>query len=127
MDFTTPDKTLVVSVKVAELRKRGYASFEHWSATTNHIYIARDMSYYVPGAKKSKWANPFKVGKDGTLEEVCRKYREYVLRTPELFNSLHELRGKVLGCWCKPNFCHGDVLVALLDEFYPFNEDIIYV
>jgi hypothetical protein len=27
-----------------------------------------------------------------------------------------ELKGKVLGCWCKPDACHGDVLAELADE-----------
>jgi hypothetical protein len=27
--------------------------------------------------------------------------------------SLDELRGLVLGCWCAPRPCHGDVLVRL--------------
>lgn len=27
-----------------------------------------------------------------------------------------ELRGKVLGCWCKPLDCHGDFLKAVADE-----------
>lgn len=30
-------------------------------------------------------------------------------------NSLHELNGKVLGCWCAPGPCHGDVLVELFE------------
>lgn len=30
---------------------------------------------------------------------------------------LLELRGKVLGCWCKPKACHGDVLVKLIEEY----------
>jgi hypothetical protein len=32
-------------------------------------------------------------------------------------NSLHELKGKTLGCWCKKkssDACHGDVLVELI-------------
>ena len=29
---------------------------------------------------------------------------------------LHELNGTTLGCWCKPNPCHGDVLVKLVQE-----------
>ena len=33
-------------------------------------------------------------------------------------NSLHELKGKQLGCWCKPGVCHGDVLVKLYNEKY---------
>lgn len=112
-------KTKVVSVKVAELRKIGISSFEEWAKNPDHVYIARNMSFYVPGTFQSKWHNPFKVGKCGTVEEVVEKYKQHVLRTPALFNSLPELRGKVLGCWCKPNFCHGDILVELLETYFP--------
>ncbi|MGD9564460.1 MAG: DUF4326 domain-containing protein [Pyrinomonadaceae bacterium] len=28
---------------------------------------------------------------------------------------MEELRGKVLGCWCSPKVCHGDVLARLLN------------
>ena len=33
--------------------------------------------------------------------------------------SLDELKDKVLGCWCHPELCHGDVLVELIkmEEF----------
>jgi hypothetical protein len=27
-----------------------------------------------------------------------------------------ELKGKVLGCWCKPLDCHGDILKAVAEE-----------
>lgn len=27
-----------------------------------------------------------------------------------------ELRGKVLGCWCAPKMCHGDVLAELAER-----------
>lgn len=30
--------------------------------------------------------------------------------------KLLELKGKRLGCWCKPAPCHGDVLVELIEE-----------
>ena len=30
--------------------------------------------------------------------------------------SLPELKGKVLGCCCAPQACHGEVLVRLADE-----------
>ena len=30
--------------------------------------------------------------------------------------KLSELKGKRLGCWCKPAPCHGDVLVELIEE-----------
>jgi len=37
---------------------------------------------------------------------------------PELLKELEKLRGKILGCWCKPKACHGDVIIELLDENY---------
>jgi hypothetical protein len=30
--------------------------------------------------------------------------------------SLDELEGKTLGCFCKPKPCHGDVLLELLSQ-----------
>lgn len=78
------------------------------------VYIGR-WNPRVP--INSKWANPFVIGKDGTREEVIKKYREYITNNSKLLSELHELRGKTLGCWCKPNHaCHGDVLVELIDR-----------
>jgi hypothetical protein len=49
-------------------------------------------------------------------EEAVSKYREWILQQPHLLDKLESLRGKTLGCWCKPKACHGDVLVQLLRE-----------
>jgi len=73
-----------------------------------------DNAVYI--GRPSKWGNPFKIGRDGNREEVIKKYREYILNRPDLLESLHELRGKVLACWCAPQPCHGDVLLELLKE-----------
>jgi len=73
-----------------------------------------DYDVYI--GRPSKWGNPFSIGKDGTRKEVIQKYQNYIIANDELMNDLHELEGKVLGCWCKPNACHGDVLVKLLDR-----------
>src|SRR5215210_4916029 len=63
----------------------------------------------------SKWANPWHARRDGTHEERRAKYRVYLLEHAALRAALPELRGTVLGCWCKPEACHGDVLAALAD------------
>ena len=56
----------VINVKKNELKKLGYNDLEHWlQASPQHLYIGRDMTYYVPGATGSKWANPFKVDAHG--------------------------------------------------------------
>lgn len=79
------------------------------------VYIGRQMNMGGWNLTKSKWANPYKVGKDGNIFEVLDKYEQHI-RTTSLYNELEELRGKELGCWCKPDPCHGDVLIKLLNE-----------
>ena len=78
---------------------------------TRHLYIGR-KTWCASG---SKWQNPYRVKVYGT-EESLRLYEAHVRHTPSLWNSLHELEGKILGCWCKPRGCHGDVLIRLLEE-----------
>lgn len=71
----------------------------------------------------SKWGNPFS-HKEGTLaehvvgsrEEAIAKYEEYLLNNQELVDALPELKGKILGCWCKPKACHGDILLNLANS-----------
>ena len=82
------------------------------------VYIGRaNPRYRLP---KSNWSNPFKIGRDGTREEVIAKYRAWLMERPELLARVGELRGKVLACWCKePDrevACHGDVLAELANE-----------
>lgn len=66
--------------------------------------------------RPSKWGNPFEIGKDGTRKAVIEKYKSWIQTQPELLASLNELDGKVLGCWCTPLPCHGEVLLELLAE-----------
>ncbi len=76
------------------------------------VYIGR-WNAKIP--VKSKWHNPFR---DGTKEENIAKFKEYLLNNDELLASLHELKGKILGCWCAPSICHGDVLAELVEELF---------
>ncbi len=106
--------TIVVNVKAESLCKTGYRNFAEWKTHSNHVYIGRDMSVYVPGTAKSKWYNPFSLKKYG-LETCLMMFEDYI-RGSALMKDLHELDGKVLGCWCHPNKCHGDVLIKLRNE-----------
>lgn len=38
------------------------------------------------------------------------------MQAPLVERAKRELRGKILGCWCKPLDCHGDVLILVADE-----------
>ena len=104
----------VVNVKKQELNKIGYANFKEWQNDTNNMYIGRNMSYYVEGTNKSKWHNPYSAKKYGR-EECLVMFENYIKNSP-LINALEELRGKNLGCWCKPEKCHGDILLNLLNS-----------
>lgn len=107
--------TQVVNIKKQELQKRGYTDFAHWARHPDHLYIGRDQTRHVPGTIGSKWANPFPAWRY-TLEECVARYEQHIRETPELWESLHELVGKELGCWCKPQLCHGDILLSLMKE-----------
>jgi hypothetical protein len=76
------------------------------------VYIGRACQNYP---EDSIFANVFKIGRDGTRHEVIEKYRNYAENSPAIREALECLRGKTLGCWCKPEECHGDVLVELLE------------
>jgi hypothetical protein len=78
----------------------------------------RKSAYDVLIARPSKWGNPFQIGRDGNREQVIRMYEIHVRRRPGLIAALPELVGKRLGCYCKPEACHGDVLIRLLKEFF---------
>lgn len=70
--------------------------------------------------RPSKFGNPFKIGRDGTRAEVIEKYEAFIrsqLTNPKVRQSIRELRGKRLGCYCAPEACHGHVLARLADEF----------
>ena len=79
--------------------------------------------YDVYIGRGSKWGNPFSHSygtmarfKVDTRQEAIEAYREWILTQPKLLDSLHELKGKVLGCFCKPLACHGDVLVEFIEK-----------
>jgi hypothetical protein len=80
------------------------------------VYIGRNMFMGGWQLRRSIWANPFTVKECGSAEKACEKYEKWIRTQPELLERLPELRNKVLGCWCKPGACHGDVLVRLLEE-----------
>ncbi|KAK3094654.1 hypothetical protein FSP39_004528 [Pinctada imbricata] len=123
--------TEVVNVKKKYLNKAGYMDFQHWIRDPNNVYIGRNLSFYSRGYRGSKdtkieivgskWGNPFRVKKYGR-EECLKMYEEYIRNDSKtydgktLYQSLDELEGKTLGCWCHPDPCHGHVLLKILRE-----------
>ena len=80
---------------------------------------------YIGRGKNSIWGNPFIVGKDGTLEDVLKKYEIYLRKNKKLMSKIMELNDKTLGCWClkepidyirkKPR-CHGEIIMKIIEE-----------
>ena len=77
------------------------------------VYIGRRC--YMGGWKlaESKWANPYTIKEYKNGKTCVKLYEKYLLKNKKLFKDIKELRGKVLGCWCKKtssDVCHGDIL-----------------
>lgn len=85
-------------------------------AGETRIVNMRRAKYDIPIVRGTRWGNPFRIGTDGTREEVIEKYRTWIQTQPDLMNCLHELKGKTLGCVCCPLKCHGEVLVELVSQ-----------
>ena len=76
--------------------------------------------------RPSKWGNPFKIGQDGTRQEVIAKYRCRIINILQSIDNHHldELRGKDLVCWChtwdgkgkNPMYCHADILLEFANR-----------
>ena len=128
-------------IKVASLRDKGFANLQNWMQSPNALYVGRagrvfitQEGNYVYHYKRSDWANPFVLSKDGkttivmigdredtkksrySLKDSLTRYEAYV--RANLWNRLNELDGKVLGCFCKQleESCHAQVLVRLWRE-----------
>jgi Domain of unknown function (DUF4326) len=66
----------------------------------------------------SIWYNPFhkQLNKLGRAR-VVELYRDYIThKKPELLAKIPMLKNKVLACWCKPEPCHGDILIELINK-----------
>lgn len=91
-------------MKVVNLKKEKY-----------DIYIGRG----------SKWGNPFShlenskaLYKVSSRNEAIAKYENWIRfgDGKYLLDDLYELENKILGCYCYPKKCHGEVLLKLLKE-----------
>ncbi len=75
----------------------------------------KNEKYDILIDRTGKWGNPFVIPRDGTRREVIAKYRAWIMTQPQLIADLPRLKNKVLGCWCSPKPCHGDVLKELAE------------
>ncbi len=92
------------------------------TVATTVVHLKRDASWTVRIDRQTRWGNPFRVDVHGTRTEVIAAYRQWLWQQiKDKTISLEELaglHGEVLGCWCKPKACHGDVLARAADWAY---------
>ena len=80
----------------------------------------RYNSYDVYIGRGTPFGNPFIIGKHGTRTEVIAKYRSWFYNALVFEDGFREevmqLKGKCLGCFCKPQACHGDIIAEYLNQ-----------
>ncbi len=85
---------------------------------SNYLVHCKKEPYDIYIGRPSKWGNPFKIEVNGDRITVINKFRRYILNKPKLLKDIkEELYGQVLGCWCVPKACHGEVLLDVLHEY----------
>jgi len=92
---------------------------------TKVVNVRKYDGDYIPIHRGTIWGNPYKIGIDGNRNEVIEKYEKYIRSNEVLMAELPKLEGEVLGCYCKPKKCHGDVIVKLLKERRVLNDSKI--
>jgi len=87
----------------------------HMKDDEHLIRWAQFAGVYQRIDRKSDWGNPFVLPEDGDRDTVCDSFAVYLERKPSLLKKLPELKGKVLGCWCHPERCHGEEIIKRME------------
>ena len=86
----------------------------HKGADAVLIAWAKTARRFVRIDRGSPWGNPFKIPDDGDRATVIERFRVETL--PGMTPRLPVLRGKVLGCWCHPEPCHGHLIAEVVNR-----------
>ncbi len=102
-------KINILITRVVNIKKDSV--YKDLTSTPTYEYIGRG----------SYWGNPYSMHDEGdSREEVIRKY-EYDFKYDKFPNKekseIFKLAGKRLGCFCKPEACHGDILANYLNSW----------
>lgn len=89
--------------------------------TTRVVNKDRGSEYDVYIGRGTPWGNPFAIGENGMdRRQVISAYREFFKKKfiddPQGNRDIRTLKGLVLGCHCKPEACHGDVICEYLNS-----------
>lgn len=134
---------LLCDVHVDFIRKYGYNNLKNWCEDDRNVYIGRGGIVFCKDFNGNKerfpkqdsiWANPYKPKDFPNIHLCLTAYYHYILNkihNENLWNELHSLKGKYLGCWCVGDkllsptlnsnewICHGQVLMYLVNFYFP--------
>ena len=93
------------------------------------VVHCKKEKYDIYIGRPSIWGNPFKISDGIARLDSIDLYRHWLLKKPNLLAKLPDLRGKVLGCYCSPLACHGDVLeyFANLEKVTNFRGEFFFL
>ena len=82
-----------------------------------HYLHSRDVTHYI--GRPSIYGNPFKIDAYNDRDTVIRQYETYARVKPRVLAAIRSLpEDAVLGCWCYPKSCHGDVIIKFWKEMH---------
>lgn len=86
-------------------------------------YIGRSSSYNAAQhGINALLGNPFVMGWHGvkTRQQAVEEFERFARANSGIMLAIKHLpKDAVLGCWCKPLDCHGDVVVKIWKELHP--------
>lgn len=111
--LTLNDKPLrLIRIKLTRvINIKRETKYQSEKSTPSYEYIGRG----------SYWGNPYSMFEEGDdRDEVIRKYKydfDFEKFPNKEKKEVYKLAGKRLGCFCKPQSCHGDVLADFLNQW----------
>jgi len=102
----------VIKIKITRvINIKKETQYKNVKSSPGYEYIGRG----------SYWGNPYSMYEEGeSRDEVIRKYKydfDFEKSPYKEKSRVYELAGKRLGCFCKPQSCHGDVLADFLNSW----------
>lgn len=77
----------------------------------------QDYDVYI--GRPSIFGNPFSVmeyGRKGAIEKYRQYFHQRILEDQGFKEEVLKLKGKILGCFCAPRPCHGDIIIEYLKK-----------
>ena len=79
------------------------------------VNIHHKKKYDIYIGRGSVWGNPFVISTEMPRDKCIAAYKHHLwklIQSGEItIDTLLNLRGKVLGCLCAPQPCHGEVII----------------